>query len=193
MADNIKTDLREIGLKSMHWIHVVQNSESWRVLVNKVMNFTFHKVRGIWLANRVFSFRRKTLRHGAWLLCSWATQYTRTLDGKTGNCHSLKIIHSHQAYDVKVHCDRNEMGNIISPCLQSSSSSKQVNKYSSIRFANTAVLCVFCPHSASSEHKDQLLLPLVIASEKEKVVQDTEDTRCRVLHIRYTCKDTTFG
>jgi hypothetical protein len=36
--DNIKLDLREIGLGAVDWIHWVQDGERWRVLVNTVMN-----------------------------------------------------------------------------------------------------------------------------------------------------------
>jgi hypothetical protein len=36
--DNIKMDLREIGWGFMDWIHLVQNRDQWRALVNAVMN-----------------------------------------------------------------------------------------------------------------------------------------------------------
>jgi hypothetical protein len=36
--DNIKMDLREKGLKDVVWIHLSQNRDRWRVLVNMVMN-----------------------------------------------------------------------------------------------------------------------------------------------------------
>jgi hypothetical protein len=36
--DNIKMDLREIGLGGMDWIHVAQDRDQWRVLVNMVVN-----------------------------------------------------------------------------------------------------------------------------------------------------------
>jgi len=40
-------DLREIGLEGVRWIQLAQDIEQWRVLVNTVMHFRFHKGRGI--------------------------------------------------------------------------------------------------------------------------------------------------
>jgi hypothetical protein len=36
--DNIKMDLREIGLGDVDWIHWAQDRDKWRSLVNTVMN-----------------------------------------------------------------------------------------------------------------------------------------------------------
>jgi hypothetical protein len=36
--DDIKTDLREIGWGGMDWIHLAQNRDQWRALVNMKMN-----------------------------------------------------------------------------------------------------------------------------------------------------------
>jgi hypothetical protein len=36
--DNIKTDLREIGFEDVDWIHLAQDRDTWRALVNTVMN-----------------------------------------------------------------------------------------------------------------------------------------------------------
>jgi hypothetical protein len=36
--DNIKMDLREIGRGGMDWIHLAQDRDQWRALVNMVMN-----------------------------------------------------------------------------------------------------------------------------------------------------------
>jgi hypothetical protein len=44
---NIKMDLREIRFGDVDWIHLAQNRDRWRALVNTVMNFGFHKMRGI--------------------------------------------------------------------------------------------------------------------------------------------------
>jgi hypothetical protein len=39
--DNIKMDLREIGLGGMDWIDLAQDRDQWSALVNTVMNFRF--------------------------------------------------------------------------------------------------------------------------------------------------------
>jgi hypothetical protein len=36
--DNIQMDLSETGWESVHWIHLAQDRDQWRVLVNMVMN-----------------------------------------------------------------------------------------------------------------------------------------------------------
>jgi cell wall assembly regulator SMI1 len=36
--DNIKMDLKKIGLESVDWIHLVQDRVRWRALVNMVMS-----------------------------------------------------------------------------------------------------------------------------------------------------------
>jgi ribosome biogenesis protein Nip4 len=36
--DNIKTALREIGFGDVDWIHLAQDRDRWRALVNTVMN-----------------------------------------------------------------------------------------------------------------------------------------------------------
>jgi hypothetical protein len=35
---NIRMDLREMGLKCLGWIHLAQDRDQWRVLVNVAMN-----------------------------------------------------------------------------------------------------------------------------------------------------------
>jgi hypothetical protein len=37
-VDNIKIDLREIGLDGMDWINLAQDKDQWRALVNKELN-----------------------------------------------------------------------------------------------------------------------------------------------------------
>jgi hypothetical protein len=37
-VDNIKIDLREVGLDGMDWINMAQDRDQWRAVVNMVMN-----------------------------------------------------------------------------------------------------------------------------------------------------------
>jgi hypothetical protein len=39
--DNIKIDLREIGFGDVDWIHLAQDRDRWRALVNTVMSLRF--------------------------------------------------------------------------------------------------------------------------------------------------------
>jgi hypothetical protein len=41
--DNIKMDLREIGIDGANWTLLAHNRFQWRVFVNTVMNLRFHK------------------------------------------------------------------------------------------------------------------------------------------------------
>lgn len=51
----------------MYWIHLEQDRVQWQALVNRVMNFGFHrKCRISWLA-KWLSFWRRTLIHGVCL------------------------------------------------------------------------------------------------------------------------------
>jgi hypothetical protein len=39
--DNIKMDLRKVGWEIVDWMHLAQDSEQWRAVVNTVMNLLF--------------------------------------------------------------------------------------------------------------------------------------------------------
>jgi len=41
MENNIRMDLRELGWEGMDWMHVAQNRDQWRALVNTIMNLWF--------------------------------------------------------------------------------------------------------------------------------------------------------
>jgi hypothetical protein len=37
--DNIRMDLREMGWEGVDWMHLAQDRDQWRALVNMAMNF----------------------------------------------------------------------------------------------------------------------------------------------------------
>jgi hypothetical protein len=37
--DNVEMDLKQVGLKDLDWVHLAQDKDHWRDLVETVMNF----------------------------------------------------------------------------------------------------------------------------------------------------------
>jgi hypothetical protein len=55
-ADNIKTGLTEIGRGSVDWIHLAQDKDAWRGIVNTIMNLRVSIRWGIYrLAERLLA------------------------------------------------------------------------------------------------------------------------------------------
>jgi hypothetical protein len=44
---NIEMDLQEVGWGGMDWIDLARVRDRWPAVMNTVMNFRFHKMRGI--------------------------------------------------------------------------------------------------------------------------------------------------
>jgi hypothetical protein len=51
--DNIRTDLRELGWEGVDWMHLAQDRDQWRAVVNTMMNLRFPW--NSWLAKWIFS------------------------------------------------------------------------------------------------------------------------------------------
>jgi hypothetical protein len=43
--EDIRMYLKEIGWEGVDWMHLAQDRDQWRAVVNTVMNFGFHKRR----------------------------------------------------------------------------------------------------------------------------------------------------
>ena len=41
--DNIRMDLKELGINAMNLVYWAQDMDSWRALVNTILNTGFHK------------------------------------------------------------------------------------------------------------------------------------------------------
>jgi hypothetical protein len=65
--DIIRISSREIGLKGADWIHLAQDRDQWRILVNMVLNLRVLQKAGSFLTRLVtISFSRRTLLHEMW-------------------------------------------------------------------------------------------------------------------------------
>jgi hypothetical protein len=63
--DNIKMNLKETGCKGVDWIHLVQDREQWRALVNKLMNLRAPYNYGNFLrCSAAVGFLRRAPLHG---------------------------------------------------------------------------------------------------------------------------------
>jgi hypothetical protein len=45
--DNMRLDLREVRWEDVDWMHLTQDRNQWRAVVNTIMNLRFHKRWGI--------------------------------------------------------------------------------------------------------------------------------------------------
>jgi hypothetical protein len=63
-VDNIKMDLREIGLDGSEWIDLAHDRNRWRALVNTVMNLRVPQNAGKFFSScTIHGFSRRSQRH----------------------------------------------------------------------------------------------------------------------------------
>jgi hypothetical protein len=62
--DNIKMDLREIGIDGVNRIRLAQSRVQWRAFVRMVMNFGVHKESRLFDKLSDYQFSKNILHHG---------------------------------------------------------------------------------------------------------------------------------
>jgi hypothetical protein len=61
VVDNIKIDLRDVEWDGMDWIHLAQDRDQWRALVNTMMKFRVPQNAGKFFSScTIGSFSRRT-------------------------------------------------------------------------------------------------------------------------------------
>jgi hypothetical protein len=61
---NIKMDLRELGRGGMDWIHLAEDRDQWRALVNMLLNLWVQYIFGKFLSScTIGGFSRRAHRH----------------------------------------------------------------------------------------------------------------------------------
>jgi hypothetical protein len=83
LEDNIKMGIRKIWWDSMDWVHLAQDRDQWRALVNSIMNFQVTQNVVKFLNGRATVGFSKTQLHGVYgaiyiyiylfiINCNWA-------------------------------------------------------------------------------------------------------------------------